>query len=170
MTNFSKLVLKMTEYEGGCVERVNHFLKVFAFAKTIAEGEDVDDATKEIMDAKNKEIRDLKEENRNLRKFEMLYNSRNVSGPHQEVEGPPIALEMLPACGYTHGQTERICYLIGHHHTYTNINGIDYQILVEADFLVNIFESGMTHEAAEKVYENIFRTKTGKQLLKDLFL
>lgn len=37
-----------------------------------------DDATKEIMDAKNKEIRDLKEENRNLRKFEMLYNSRNV--------------------------------------------------------------------------------------------
>ena len=38
-----------------------------------------DDATKEIMDAKNKEIRDLKEENRNLRKFEMLYNSRNVS-------------------------------------------------------------------------------------------
>ena len=63
-----------------------------------------------------------------------------------------------------------ICYLIGHHHTYTNINGIDYQILVEADFLVNIFEGGMTHEAAEKVCENIFRTKTGKQLLKDLFL
>ena len=51
MTNFSKLVLKMTEYEGGCVERVNHFLKVFAFAKTIAEGEDVDDATKEILEA-----------------------------------------------------------------------------------------------------------------------
>ena len=86
------------------------------------------------------------------------------------MEGPPIALEMLPACGYTHAQTERICYLIGHHHTYTNINGIDYQILVEADFLVNIFEGGMTHEAAEKVCENIFRTKTGKQLLKDLFL
>lgn len=52
MTNFSKLVLKMTEYEGGCVERVNHFLKVFAFAKTIAEGEDVDDATKEILEAR----------------------------------------------------------------------------------------------------------------------
>ena len=39
MTNFSKLVLKMTEYEGGCVERVNHFLKVFAFAKTIADAD-----------------------------------------------------------------------------------------------------------------------------------
>ena len=126
MTNFSKLVLKMTEYEGGCVERVNHFLKVFAFAKTIAEGEDVDDATKEI----------------------------------------------LEAAAITHDIGIRVCFenLIGHHHPYTNINGIDYQILVEADFLVNIFESGMTHEAAEKVCENIFRTKTGKQLLKDLFL
>ena len=51
MTNFSKLVLKMTEYEGGCGERGNHFLKVFAFAKTIAEGDDVDDATKEILEA-----------------------------------------------------------------------------------------------------------------------
>lgn len=162
MTNFSKLVLKMTEYEGGCVERVNHFLKVFAFAKTIAEGEDVDDATKEILEAAAI-THDI-----GIRVCFEKYG--NCNGPHQEVEGPPIALEMLPACGYTHGQTERICYLIGHHHTYTNINGIDYQILVEADFLVNIFESGMTHEAAEKVCENIFRTKTGKQLLKDLFL
>ena len=162
MTNFSKLVLKMTEYEGGCVERVNHFLKVFAFAKTIAEGEDVDDATKEILEAAAI-THDI-----GIRVCFEKYG--NCNGPHQEVEGPPIALEMLPACGYTHEQTERICYLIGHHHTYTNINGIDYQILVEADFLINIFESGMTHEAAEKVYENIFRTKTGKQLLKDLFL
>ena len=38
-----------------------------------------DDATKEILDAKNSEIRNLKEENKKLRKFEMLYNSRNVS-------------------------------------------------------------------------------------------
>ena len=105
MTNFSKLVLKMTEYEGGCVERVNHFLKVFAFAKTIAEGEDVDDATKEILEAAAI-THDI-----GIRVCFEKYG--NCNGPHQEVEGPPIALEMLPACGYTHGQTERICYLIG---------------------------------------------------------
>ena len=34
--------------------------------------------------------------------------------------------------------TERVAYLIGHHHTYDKIEGMDYQILVEADFLVNI--------------------------------
>lgn len=90
MTNFSKLVLKMTEYEGGCVERVNHFLKVFAFAKTIAEGEDVDDATKEILEAAAI-THDI-----GIRVCFEKYG--NCNGPHQEVEGPPIALEMLPAC------------------------------------------------------------------------
>ena len=35
---------------------------------------------------------------------------------------------------------ERICYLIGHHHTYDKIDGTDYQILVDADFLVNLYE------------------------------
>ena len=85
----------MTEYEGGCVERVNHFLKVFAFAKTIAEGEDVDDATKEILEAAAI-THDI-----GIRVCFEKYG--NCNGPHQEVEGPPIALEMLPACGYTHG-------------------------------------------------------------------
>lgn len=86
MTNFSKLVLKMTEYEGGCVERVNHFLKVFAFAKTIAEGEDVDDATKEILEAAAI-THDI-----GIRVCFEKYG--NCNGSHQEVEGPPIALEM----------------------------------------------------------------------------
>ena len=50
------------------------------------------------------------------------------------------------------------------------INLMDYQILVEADFLVNIFENGMEQEAARKVRDNIFKTKTGKKLLTDLYL
>ena len=43
---------------------------------------------------------------------------------------------------------ERVKYLIAHHHTYDAIDGIDYQILVEADFLVNILEDGLAKEAA----------------------
>ena len=85
------------------------------------------------------------------------------SGPQQELEGPPVAAALLPACGYTPEACARICYLIGRHHTYTDIDGADYQILVEADFLVNIFENGMEQEAARKVRDNIFKTKTGKK-------
>ena len=49
MSRLSKLILKMTQYEDGCVERVNHFMKVYAFAKAIAEGEGIDDETQAWM-------------------------------------------------------------------------------------------------------------------------
>ena len=60
-------------------------------------------------------------------------------------------------------------YLIAHHHTYGSIDGIDYQILVEADFLVNIYEDGLSSEATESAYNNIFRTETGKRICREMF-
>ena len=94
----------------------------------------------------------------------------SCDGQKQELEGPPIAEKLLPACGYAPAVCARVCYLIGHHHTYVGIDGADYQILVEADFLVNIFENGMAQEAARKIRDNIFKTKTGRKLLTDLYL
>lgn len=162
MTELSQLILKMTEYEDGCVERVNHFLKVFAFAKTIAEGEGLDGETQAILEAAAI-VHDI-----GIRVCLEKYGS--CDGKHQEAEGPAIAAKMLPACGYSEAQCARIGYLIAHHHTYTAIDGADYQILVEADFLVNLFENGMGQASAQKVYDTIFRTKTGKDLLTHLYL
>ena len=64
---------------------------------------------------------------------------------------------------------DRILYLIGNHHTYTNINGIDYQILIEADFLVNIFEDRLHKESIDSIKKNIFRTTAGLGLLDKLY-
>ena len=58
-------------------------------------------------------------------------------------------------------------YLIAHHHTYNNIDGIDYQILVEADFLVNMCEDELSEEALQNAYRNIFRTETGKKICRE---
>lgn len=61
-------------------------------------------------------------------------------------------------------------YLVGHHHTYKDIDGLDYQILVEADFLVNYFENGLDKEHIKKSAEKIFKTETGKKNCKrDVF-
>ena len=65
--------------------------------------------------------------------------------------------------------SERVQYLIAHHHTYNNINEIDYQILVEADFLVNIMEDGLSKEAILKVYHSIFKTTCGKMICREMF-
>ena len=58
---------------------------------------------------------------------------------------------------------------MAHHHTYDNIEGLDYQILVEADFLVNCFEGSYDEKAIRQVNEEIFKTKTGKRLLQEMF-
>ena len=65
---------------------------------------------------------------------------------------------------------KNLTFSIAHHHTYNEIEGLDYQILVEADFLVNLFEDGSSREAAQKVQKNIFKTNTGTKYLSDLFL
>ena len=65
---------------------------------------------------------------------------------------------MLAELGYPTDVTERVCYLVGHHHTYHDIDGADYQILVEADFLVNLYEDEISEEGQKAACENIFRT------------
>ena len=70
---------------------------------------------------------------------------------------------------YDKAKTDRVCYLIGHHHTYDQIDGIDYQILVEADFLVNLAEEQSSRETIESVKGKIFKTKTGIWLINKIF-
>lgn len=62
------------------------------------------------------------------------------TGKLQEQEGPAVAREMLEKLGFEEKVPERVCYLVGHHHTYTDMDEMDYQILVEADFLVNLYK------------------------------
>ena len=63
-------------------------------------------------------------------------------GKHQEEMGPEPARKMLAEIGFSAERCERVAYLVGHHHTYKGIDRADYQALVEADFLVNLFEDG----------------------------
>lgn len=160
--NHASLILSMAEYEDGCVERVNHFLKVFAFAKTIGEGEGFPETTQGILETAAI-VHDI-----GIKPSLEKYGSG--AGEYQEKEGPAVAKEMLEGLGYPAHMIDRVCYLVGHHHTYSNIDGDDYQALIEADFLVNIFEGQMQRVEIEMVEQNIFRTETGKRLLHLLFL
>lgn len=58
----------------------------------------------------------------------------------------------------------------GHHHTYTDIDGMDYRILLEADFLVNADEGKMSSTAIKAARERFFKTKTGTYLLDSMYL
>ena len=152
----------MCAYNAGDARRINHLLKVFAFAKTIGEREGLDADTQEIL-----EIAALTHDI-GIRNSERKYG--NCSGAHQQEEGPPEARALLASLGAQERVIERVCWLIARHHTYTNILGMDYQILVEADFLVNAYEDEMDEDAIHTVQQKLFATQTGKDLLEKLYL
>lgn len=93
----------------------------------------------------------------------------HCAGNLQEKEGPELVKEVLKGFPLDYAFVERVCYLVGHHHTYQDVDGLDYQILLEADFLVNADESNLKKEAIEKMKINVFKTKTGKELLNHIY-
>ena len=95
---------------------------------------------------------------------------KSTAGSYQEIEGPPIARKILTDLKISNDVINRVCFITANHHSYMKIGGLDFQIVVEADFLVNIFEDGMTQEAIESVLHKIFRTDTGRDLLKTMYL
>lgn len=155
------LMNQMIRYYAGDPARIQHFIKVYTFAKTIGRGEKLTDAQMEILGAAAL-VHDI-----GIRVAEEKYGSS--AGSLQEKEGPPVAEKMLREVGYSETVTERVCYLVGHHHTYTNMDGIDYRILVEADFLVNLFENELNMHTVRNVYRKIFTTKTGKWICRTMF-
>ena len=91
------------------------------------------------------------------------------AGPLQEREGPPEARRMLERLGFDAALTDRVCTLVGRHHTYTGIDGPDCQLLIEADFLVNLHENGASREAVLAAREQIFRSDAGIRMLNAMF-
>lgn len=162
MNHVTKLINEMITYFTGDAKRINHFIKVHSFAKIIMELEEIDSEMYDII-----EVAALTHDI-GIKVCEEKYNT--CSGKYQEIMGPAVAKKLLMELGYDESLVERVCYLVGHHHTYTNIDGVDYQILVEADLLVNIYEKMIPTEEVVNIKETIFKTKTGIRLLEELFL
>lgn len=156
-----KLFLEMIAYYSGDPKRIQHFTKVHSYAKLIGEREQLSPEELYILEAAAY-THDI-----GIKPAEEKYGSSE--GKLQEQEGPAVARGMLMRLGFAENVIERVCYLIGHHHTYTGIEGRDYQILVEADFLVNAYEEGLPKRNIKKFRDKIFRTETGIHYLNELF-
>lgn len=158
----SDILHKMAKYFGADTKRINHALKVYGFATMIAGREKLNKVEADAVKIAAI-LHDI-----GIHEAERKYGSS--SGVYQEMEGPSIAWEILYEFNLETDILGRILFLIGNHHSYTEIDGTDFQILVEADFLVNIYEDGIKNEAITKIKENIFKTKTGVRLLTALYI
>lgn len=160
--NYTELIdlleVKMMEFNQQDSMRIQHLMKVHRFAQMIGHMENLEEHMQFLTECAAL-VHDI-----GIRPAEEKYG--RCDGKLQEQEGPAYARQMLAELGFEETDIQRICYLVAHHHTYTNIDGIDYQILVEADFLVNFYEDSLKEDSIQAAYNKIFRTKTGKKLCK----
>lgn len=160
------LTLEMTRFYQGDPKRIQHFLKVHSFVRLIGEGESMDEETLFTLEAAAL-VHDI-----GIKPAEEKYGS--CEGKLQEQEGPAPAREMLTALGFEQKIIDRVCYLVGHHHTFDSVDGLDYRILLEADMLVNLYddytrESTSPSQSVEAALKNVFRTDTGTKLCKTMY-
>ena len=157
----AELLAAMADYDRDPA-LIHHFTKVHGFAAAIGVMEGLDAQTQFILETAAL-VHDI-----GIRNAMRQYGRSD--GKLQEAIGPGEAEALLRTLGgYTEDQIDRVKYLVGHHHTYTDVEGLDYRILIEADFLVNLYEAPDRYRAILTAEERIFRTASGKRLLQDIF-
>ena len=157
----NRLLMKMIEFDAGSPQRIQHFLKVHALAKCIGEREGLSAKALHTLEAAalthDIAIRDCERE------------FGHCTGKMQEEFGPAKAVGLLLSLGEARETAERVGVLVACHHTYTEDADPVYRALIEADFLVNACEDTLSADAVRKGDARIFRTETGKALLRDFF-
>ncbi len=161
-TQLAQLMQAMISYDKGDVPRIQHFVKVHNFAATIGRLENLDSETLFILEA-SAILHDI-----GIHPAEAKYG--NCNGKAQEELGPGEARKVLAEVGgFSNEQVERICWLIGHHHTYSNVESADHRILLEADFLVNSFEDDMPIDNIKVFRDKVFRSPSAIKALNDMW-
>lgn len=156
------IIQEIINYFGKDIPRINHALKVYSYAQCIAKSENLDDTQIEIIE------------------YTALLHDIGIpvsiekygicTGTHQEIEGPPIARKILEKYSIPIDIIDKVCFIISKHHTYKACNSIEFQIIIEADFIVNAFEENITQNAISHMYNDWFKTGEGKIILRNLFL
>ena len=157
----AKVLLEMIRRNSGDQKRIEHSIKVFGYTQLLGRLERLDSRQQLFLEL-TAILHDI-----GIRVSENKYGYSD--GHLQEVEGPPVAREILEEMDYDSGIIDRVCFVISKHHTFTAIDDIDFQLLVEADFLVNAVEEAVSPEGVQKFVELHFKTDSGRKVIGELF-
>ena len=151
----------MITFSDGNIHDIDHFIRVWTYARTIGELENLDRETQFLLEvaAITHDIA--------CPLCRIKYG--NTNGKYQEEEGVPMVKKFLSDTGIAEEVIDRVAFLVGHHHTFSGIDGIDYQILIEADYIANATENGYGQENIVNFMQKIMKTEGGKQILKAIY-
>ncbi len=96
----------------------------------------------------------------------------SAGGKYQELEGPPIARGILEDLHVDADRINHICRIVGSHHSAKDIDTVEFRIIWDADWLVNIPDEypEATEEKLRSLIKRVFRTVKGRELAEQLFL
>jgi HD superfamily phosphohydrolase YqeK len=155
-----RIAYEMRRHFGPDTKRISHALKVAQYAEEILKIEGGHPLV--VLGAAY--LHDT-----GITEAEKKYGS--ASAEDQEKEGKVIAEDILTKLNVQRGIVNEICDIIGHHHHPRERETLNFQILFEADWLVNMQENGLSKDPkrVEETIEKNFRTVTGKKLVSELF-
>jgi uncharacterized protein len=157
------VMARAVEYDGDDAARIHHLVKVHSFARIIGKADGFDENNQKITELAAI-LHDI-----GIHNAEKKYGS--IDGKYQEIEGESVARAIMEDAHIPSWIIDRVCYIVGHHHTLSAIDGMDFQAVIEADTLVNIFDKKITDkEKITLIRDRVFKTSKGKNLLTQMYL
>lgn len=152
----TELLYQALCWEEGHSRRTQHILKVYALAKLLGEREGLPETERETLQAAAI-LHDIA-----IRFCKERYDG-DACQANQKREAPRLVRLFLSEAGYAPTFAPAVIELVVHHHEYDGPRSRLLQLLMEADLLVNCFETTPDGAELEKI-RAIFRTATGKTL------
>jgi len=105
-----------------------------------------------------------------IREAERKHSSSE--GRYQEIEGPPIAREILAKFDLDEAVVEHVCKIIANHHSAKDIDTLEFRIIWDADWLVNIPTDfpNANKEKLQQIIDKTFKTQKARQIAIELFI
>ncbi|MFZ2149452.1 MAG: HD domain-containing protein [Sedimentisphaerales bacterium] len=156
-----KLIGEMKNVFGDDQKRIEHALAVLDYAEQIqnVEGGDPLIVRAEAI------LHDI-----GIHEAECKYGSS--AGKYQEIEGPPIAEDILKRFDISTEAIKHICRIIANHHSAKDVDTIEFRIVWDTDLLVNLSEdsSQVGNEKMQEVIDKTFKTDEGRRIAIELFV
>ena len=153
----NEIMLKMISESAGNLADIEHYVKVTCYARMIAEAEGLDEKTKWLCEAEAI-VHDI-----SCPLCRKKYG--NTNHQMQEKESEALLREFFSSSDVSDEDLKRIIAVISRHHSPERIDGIDNQILIEADYLVNANQSNYQPSAILAFRNTYFRTACGTRML-----
>ncbi len=155
-----RLVAEMKRVYGRDQRRVSHALRVLEYAEAISR---VEGGSPLIIKAAAI-LHDI-----GIHEAERRHGS--AAGRYQEIEGPPLARKILQKIELDADVIAHVCLIVGSHHSARDIDTLEFRIVWDADWLVNLPDEypDASKEKLAKLTSRIFRTRQGRKIATEIF-